>query len=116
MKKILWNIAGGISFILGMIGIPFPIMPTVPLVILSAYCFARGSERAYQYLINHRIFGEIIRNWNEKKVVPRKAKYYALASMSLSVLVMLFIRWPIGLLLACGAIVMLTWLWRFPEQ
>lgn len=72
MKKILWNIAGGISFILGMIGIPFPIMPTVPLVILSAYCFARGSERAYQYLINHRILVKLFAIGMKKELCREK--------------------------------------------
>ena len=45
MKKILYIIIGCISLGLGIIGVIVPILPTVPFVLLAAFCFARSSER-----------------------------------------------------------------------
>ena len=45
MKKILYMIIGCISIVLGIVGVVLPILPTVPFVLLAAFCFARSSER-----------------------------------------------------------------------
>ena len=45
MKKILYILIGCISLGLGIIGVILPILPTVPFVLLAAFCFARSSER-----------------------------------------------------------------------
>ena len=45
MKKILYIMIGCISLGLGIIGVILPILPTIPFVLLAAFCFARSSER-----------------------------------------------------------------------
>ncbi|RNE48100.1 YbaN family protein [Corynebacterium alimapuense] len=63
MLKSLLIVGGSLSFILGAVGIVLPILPTTPFFLLSAYCFARSSERLFNYLINHRVFGSYISNY-----------------------------------------------------
>lgn len=58
MKKILYMIVGCISLGLGIIGVILPILPTVPFVLLAAFCFARSSERLDGWFKNTKLYRE----------------------------------------------------------
>ena len=55
---------GSVSLALGVLGIVLPLLPTTPFLLLSAFCFARSSERLHTYLVNHPVLGEYISNYN----------------------------------------------------
>ncbi len=74
IKNKLLIIAGFVSLALGVIGMALPILPTTPFLLLSAACFLRGSERFYNWLMNHKVFGEYIRNYRDKKAISLKSK------------------------------------------
>ena len=98
-------IAGIVSLVTGIIGAFVPLLPTVPLVLLAAYCFARSSERLHQWLLQHRYFGPIVENFQAGKGVPRKVKYRAIAIIWLSMGVSCWIVgnfWLIVMLIAIG--------------
>jgi uncharacterized membrane protein YbaN (DUF454 family) len=84
--------------------------------VFAAYCFAKGSPAMHAWLYNHKIFGPFLTNWGEKRVFPNKMKYFMLAMMSSSLIIMYFTGVkPIGIIstavfMACVAI----WAWRFP--
>ena len=73
------------------LGIFLPLLPTTPLAILAAFLFARSSERAHRWLLRHRVFGPIVRDWHERRCVPERAKWAAIAlvfvAFSISLLV-----------------------------
>lgn len=79
VKRRLYIFAGVVSFLLGMLGIPLPLLPTTPFLLLSAWLFARSSERFYNWLINHRYFGRYIRDYREKGGVGVSVKVGAVA-------------------------------------
>lgn len=74
----LWIIAGSISLALGIIGIFLPLLPTTPFLLLTAACYARGSERLHNWLLNNKMFGKYIRNYREGKGIPARSKVFAL--------------------------------------
>lgn len=82
--RLVLFVAGGLSLLLGVIGIFLPIMPTVPFVILTAMCWGRASPRFHYWLIQHRLFGPMIRDWLERRAIPRRAKYLAWSMMAIS--------------------------------
>lgn len=90
-------ILGWISFILGIIGVVLPVMPTAPFVLLAAWCWARSSRRFHFWLINHKYFGKYVRDWEEHRAVPRYAKWLASIMMALSTM-FLFYRLPTDLI------------------
>ena len=58
MRKILYIMIGCISLGLGIIGVILPILPTVPFVLLAAFCFARSSERLNGWFKNTKLYRE----------------------------------------------------------
>lgn len=78
-RKVLLVTAGVTSVALATIGIVVPLLPTTPFLLLAAACFVRSSDRLYQWLINHRLFGSYIRNYREHRAVTWQTKVFTLA-------------------------------------
>lgn len=82
--KLIWLALGGLSLGLGILGIPLPLLPTVPFLLLAAFFFAKSSSRLHFWLINHHRLGPPINNWNKSGVISRRAKLLASVSIALS--------------------------------
>lgn len=85
IKKVLYIILGSLCLVLGSVGIFLPILPTTPFLLLSAYFYVRSSEKLYNWLINHKIFGRYIYNYVTYKAVPKKAKLTAILMIIITV-------------------------------
>ena len=59
---------------LAFIGIFIPGIPTTPFLIVALWAFAQSSKKFHAWLLNHKRFGAVLRNWELHKVVPIKAK------------------------------------------
>jgi uncharacterized membrane protein YbaN (DUF454 family) len=116
MKKLFWNILGFLSLGMAYIGVVTPGIPYSPFVVGSAYCFSKGSERMHRWLYNHKLFGPFLTNWGEKRVFPQKMKYFMLAMMSTSLLIMFFTGVkPIGVFSTAVFMALVAiWAWRYP--
>lgn len=79
MKKIIYIFIGCISLGLGIIGVILPILPTVPFVLLAAFCFARSSERLDGWFKNTKLYREN----NIKNGMTKQAKIRIMCSVSL---------------------------------
>lgn len=77
-------VLGWVFFVLGIIGVLLPVMPTAPFILLAAGCWARSSKRFHFWLINHRFFGKFVRDWERNHAVPFYAKCLATVMMALS--------------------------------
>ena len=80
MKRHFYLVAGWASLGLGAIGAFVPLLPTVPFVILAAFCFARSSPQLESWLLTHPHFGHHIVAWREKGAISRKGKVAATAA------------------------------------
>lgn len=81
---------------LGVLGVFLPLLPTTPFLLLAAYLFSRSSERFYNWLMNHRIVGNYIRNYREKKGISLKVKISSLSLLWVTILYSAF--FVVGLL------------------
>jgi uncharacterized membrane protein YbaN (DUF454 family) len=80
--RLMWNAAGFASFGLGAVGAVLPLLPTVPFMLLAAFCFARGSERFHDWLVDHPTFGPAIRDWRAHGAISRRGKFWAVLAIS----------------------------------
>jgi uncharacterized protein len=112
----LWWLAAWLAFGLGLLGVLLPGLPTVPFMLLAAWCAARGSPRLRRWLEQHPRFGPVLRDWETHGAVSRRAKRMAVMMMSLCSLILLLVAPLQGWALAslCMAAVA-AWLWRRPE-
>ena len=110
----LWTIAGLIAVGLGLAGAVLPLLPTVPFMILAAFCFARGSDRFHNWLLGHPTFGPAIRDWRAHGAISRRGKIAAgigiAAAFLMSVLlgVPAWVLWVQAGVLSCVLVFILT--------
>ncbi len=117
LSILLWRLLALLTLALGFIGIVVPGLPTVPFLLLAAWCGSRGWPRLEAWLLAHPRYGDTIAHWREHRAIPRKAKWAASAMMLLSCASLLLFPTPLALriglplLLLCIAL----WIWRRPE-
>ena len=98
---------------LAILGIFLPLLPTVPLLLLAAACFARSSERFHSWPLQHPRLGPMIRGYLDGQGLPLKSKIYAIClvwlTISVSVLFLKALFWgQVALLaIACGVTIYL---------
>jgi uncharacterized membrane protein YbaN (DUF454 family) len=116
-KNFLLIIAGWLSIVFGVIGMFLPLLPTVPLLLLAAACFARSSPSFHAWLLNHRHLGPIVRQYQSGDGVPMRVKVRAITVIWLSMFLSMYIVgkwWSVALLTTIGACTTAYLLWRLP--
>jgi uncharacterized membrane protein YbaN (DUF454 family) len=84
VRGLLW-LAGSVSLALGVLGIVLPGLPTTPFVLLAAACYARASPRLHAALLQHRLTGPMLRDWEAHRSLTRRTKAVAVGAMLLMV-------------------------------
>lgn len=115
VKKFFWQILGFASLGMAYVGLITPGIPYSCFVVFAAYCFAKGSPKMHAWLYNHKIFGPFLTNWGEKRVFPTRMKYFMLAMMSSSLIIMSFTV-PVRGVIYTGIFMcfVAVWAWRWP--
>jgi uncharacterized membrane protein YbaN (DUF454 family) len=117
--RALFFIAGLVSLGLGIAGAFLPVLPTTPLVLLAAACFARSYRPFHEWLIAHRLFGPMVQEWHEHRSIPYRVKLTAITMMaaSLGASIVFFVEptWLKATLAAFG-VALGAWMYRLPSR
>jgi uncharacterized membrane protein YbaN (DUF454 family) len=70
---------------LGIIGLFVPGWPTTIWLLLAIYFFGRSSPRYYNWIMNHRLFGPLIRDWKAGLGITHRAKILAVFSITVGI-------------------------------
>ncbi|WP_397454021.1 YbaN family protein [Pseudomonas sp. NA-150] len=117
LSRMLFGILAYVSLGLGLIAIFVPGLPTTEFILLAAWAATRSSPRLSAWLENHRLFGPILSNWRNGRLIARRAKISATVSMLLCAVLMLTLLdhgWPIYLAIF-GMSLGNLWIWSRPE-
>lgn len=117
MTRGLWLVGGYLALALGAVGAVLPLLPTVPFLLLAAFCFARSSDRLHRWMLDHPTFGPPIRHWEERGAIGRRAKWVASLSMMGSVGVGLWLGLPLWVVAVQAAVLaaVAIFIWTRPE-
>ena len=84
--KVLLNTVGTVSLALGVLGVFLPLLPATPFLLLASACYLRGSERLHGWLMGNRLLGGYIRNFQQGRGIPLRAKVVTIALLWASLL------------------------------
>lgn len=115
--RTLYLVGGWISLGLAAAGVVLPLLPTVPFVILAAFCFARSSPTLEARLLNDPRFGPSIRLWREKGAISRRGKKAAMGAFVVTIVIaLIFSPLPWSLIPIAAMIITGSWIWTRPER
>ena len=116
--SLVYLAVGSVALITGAIGVLLPVLPTTPFVLIAAYCISRSSPRLHDRLVQSKLMGPLIREWEAYGVIPLRAKVVATTLIGLLVVYPILFR-TIGFWSAVAASGVsasgLVYIWRRPS-
>lgn len=104
MKKIIYIVTGCMSLVLGAIGSVFPILPTVPFLLLAAFCFARSSKKLNNWFVNTKLYKDNLESYVKGQGMTKAAKIRIMVTVTvlMSIGFIMMHAVPVGrIVLAC---------------
>ncbi len=92
--RVIWLVVGILALALGGLGVVLPLLPTTPFVLVAAFAFANSSNTLHQWLLDHKIFGQLIANWQRYGAISRSAKVLSVLSMAAVLVISLLMAVP----------------------
>lgn len=104
LNKFLWFTGGLAAVALGTAGLFLPLLPTVPFLLLSLYCFSRSKPEWKEKIMQQPVIGKPLREYQQYKGIRLNVKIYTIAflwaSILASVIFLISILWVRILLIA----------------
>lgn len=75
---------------LGYVGVVVPGLPSTIFFICAVWAFKRSSPRFEKWLLNHKVFGPTLRDWDEHKAIKLRTKIVAISLMLVCALTSVF--------------------------
>lgn len=88
--KYIYFVLGLLCVVIGGIGVVLPILPTAPFLLVAAFCFARSSERFYQWLVHTSMYQKHLEQLVTTGQMPLKSKIAILAVVTPLLLIAFF--------------------------
>lgn len=86
IKKWLLITAGTLCVALGILGIFLPLLPTTVFFLMAAACYYKSSDKFYIWITTNRVFGQYIKDYRERKVIPLRVKITSIAYLWITIL------------------------------
>ena len=105
IRKLLLIICGSLSLALGTLGIALPLLPTVPLYLLTLFCYTLASMRLRTWFVGTRLYRRYLLPYIEAGGITKKAKALLILFVSIQIFIALLLvhRSIIGIIL-CAAL------------
>lgn len=82
LSKIIYITIGFLALGLGLVGILLPILPTTPFLLLTSFCFAKGSTRFHEWFTHSTIYKNHLESFVTERSMHLKTKICILAFAS----------------------------------
>jgi uncharacterized protein len=115
--KYLYILIGLIFVGIAYLGVLLPGVPTTFPALLALWFFSKSSRRLEHWLKYNRLFGNYLRNWEEKRIYPRAGKIAMYLVLGISN-VIFFLRFSLPLFISflVVTITLIVWSLPYPEN
>ena len=110
-KKILYIIIGCISVVLGAIGAVIPFLPSIPFLLLAAFCFARSSERLNTWFTSTKLYQDNLADYAAGCGMTKKAKVRSMVTVTLLMSIGFVLMGLRGIVVGC-AVLLCVWVFH----
>ncbi|MCB0704141.1 MAG: YbaN family protein [Saprospiraceae bacterium] len=86
-KKVLYFFLGSVALVMAYVGVALPGVPGIPFILLTAYFYVQCSDKMYNWVLNQRLFGKVIREFQAHKTIPLKFKLIVISQLWVSITV-----------------------------
>lgn len=101
MKKIVFIVVGCICLALGTVGVVLPILPTTPFYLVTAYCFARSSDRLNNWFKGTKLYKKHLESFVKKKGMLASTKACILITVTVLMGLGFFFMFRKGIWIPC---------------
>ncbi|QDV51676.1 YbaN family protein [Gimesia fumaroli] len=77
-KKIVYLGLAGLFFVLGVLGVALPVLPTTPFLLLTSYFLIRTSPHLNKALLRSPVLGQVLKDWQQAGGVRLSVKIQAI--------------------------------------
>jgi len=74
-RRLLYLALGCGCLVMTFVGLVVPGIPTVPFLLASSYYLARSSRTLHRRLLESRLFGQVLRDWETHRGLSRSSKW-----------------------------------------
>lgn len=83
LKRAIYAALGCVALGLGAVGTVVPILPTVPFLLLAAFCFGRSSERLDRWFTGTKLYKNNLESYVKGQGMTRKTKLRIMGTVTL---------------------------------
>ena len=101
LKRLFFLILGCISLGVGCIGIALPILPTVPFLLLTVFCFANSSRKLHDWFVGTKLYKKNLESFVQKKGMTVRTKVGIIFPVTMLMGFGFFMMWRKALAVPC---------------
>ena len=105
MTTAVYCFLGCICFALGGIGAVLPILPTVPFLLLAAFCFARSSERLHAWFQQTKLYKENLEDYVAGNGMKKRIKMRIMCTVTILMSIGFILMSSKGIRIGCIVLV-----------
>lgn len=83
IKRIIFIVLGCLGLGLGALGAVLPLLPTLPFLLLAAFCFGKSSEKLHTWFVGTKLYKDNLESYLQGKGMTKKTKVRIMAVVTL---------------------------------
>jgi len=112
-----WEVVAWLALGLGFLGIPLPLLPTTPFILLALFAFSKSHPSMQSWIVRNRFIGPPVVAWQKKRGISPATRISAIGTIGISFSISIWFSRHndvIPILLSVGGLVLLILVMRLP--